>query len=71
MPRPSLDDVTLDAVECIASTDKALLVYVPDLGDKVWLPKSQILEEDSDNLDVGEVGTLVVSAWIAKEKGLM
>ena len=51
-----------------AETDKAILC---DFGDKeVWIPLSQV-DDDSEIWKVGEEGTLVVSEWIATQKGLI
>ncbi len=59
-----LEDVTVKAV-----TEKALLVEYDD--DEVWIPISQIVTEDTDvDFERGATGTLAVTQWIAKEKGL-
>jgi hypothetical protein len=54
-----------DPVE--AESENAILVEVE--GEKVWLPKSQI-EEDSEVYGKGHTGTLVITEWIAKQKGI-
>lgn len=56
-------------VEAKKGTDKAVLCAIPEHGEQ-WIPRSQIAEE-SEVQDEGDTGTLVVSAWIAKEKGLV
>lgn len=48
-------------------TAKALLVVID--GAEHWIPKSQI-HEDSEVYEDGHSGTLVVTAWIADQKGL-
>lgn len=49
-------------------TDKAILC---DFGDKeCWIPLSQV-DDDSEIWQAGEEGTIIVSEWIAKEKGLI
>lgn len=58
-------DVTIKAV-----TAKAFLVVTEDLSE-TWLPKSQVasygdLNEQSKKDDSG---TMIVSEWIAKQKG--
>ena len=50
------------------ATGKALLVETED-GDEHWIPQSQI-DDDSDVYADGDVGDLVISEWIAKQKGL-
>jgi len=58
--------VELDAL-CIHETDLALLVEIE--GEEVWIPKSQI-EDDSEVMEKGDEGTLVVSGWFADKEGL-
>lgn len=58
-----------DGVTAVKETDAALLCSFVGDGDH-WIPKSQI-DEDSEVNQEGDQGTLVVSAWIAGEKGLV
>ena len=60
------DWVHLEDVEILKETEKAFLVDLD--GEEYWLPKSQIL--DADEYREGDEGTLSISAWIAREKGL-
>ena len=60
--------VSFDGVECIKETDAALLCVIDD--DEVWIPKSQI-HDDSEVCEEGSSGTLVITEWIAREKGLV
>lgn len=62
------ETVSLDDVECIKETDAALLCVID--GDEVWIPKSQV-HEDSEVRQEGSSGTLVITEWIAREKGLV
>lgn len=57
-----------DAV-CKAQTDKAILVEID--GVEYWIPKSQI-HDDSEVFDDGQhkEGALVITEWIAAQKGL-
>lgn len=48
-------------------TDKALLVEID--GDEHWIPKSQI-DDDSEVYQEGDEGELVVSMWLAEQKGI-
>ena len=59
--------ITLHDLTIEKRTDKALLVNVA--GNPVWVPKSQIRDVDEAQGD-GKV-TMVVTEWIAKEKGLL
>lgn len=62
--------VTFDDCEAVHETDKALLVIIPDLdkGEPVWVPQSQITE-DSEIWKLGQSGKLIVTDWIAQQKG--
>jgi hypothetical protein len=51
----------------VAETDAALLVDVD--GEETWFPKSHISEE-SEVQHEGDAGTLIVTRWIAEQKGL-
>jgi hypothetical protein len=54
-------------VECTRKheTDNAVLIVVD--GEDVWIPLSQV---DSMHFDGRGDGSIVVSDWIAKQKGL-
>lgn len=58
--------VTLPNVVIKRITDKAMLVDVDN--EEVWIPLSQVA--DSDNYEEGDEGSLSVTDWIAREKGL-
>lgn len=60
-------DVTLEPVEVKRESDKALLILFKD--EEYWMPKSQIRDESTVKKK-GDKGQLVISAWIAGEKGL-
>lgn len=51
-----------------SKSGEALLVAVD--GKEVWIPQSQI-DDDSEVFEVGNRGELVVSQWIAEQKGLV
>jgi hypothetical protein len=61
------ETVSIDNVRCIKETHAALLCVIDD--EEVWIPKSQI-SDDSEVYDEGSSGTLIISEWIANEKGL-
>jgi len=58
--------VTKRDVKCKKETDKALLCTVDD--EDVWVPKSQV-HDDSEVYQEGDEGLLVVSEWLARQKG--
>ncbi len=49
-------------------TDDAVLVTDSATGEQLWFPLSQV---ESMHFDAREQGTIVVTAWIAKQKGLI
>lgn len=64
-----MEEYRCEAV-CKKATDAALLVEVD--GEELWIPQSHILADsevfdDEDN----STGMLVMTAWIAKKKGLL
>lgn len=59
--------VRIDDVICTAATDKAILVLIE--GEQYWIPQSQI-DDESEVWRKGDEGTLVISEWIAYEKGI-
>lgn len=59
--------VSIDDVVCKAATDKAILVVIE--GEEYWIPQSQI-DDDSEVWKKDDEGTLVISDWIAEQKGI-
>lgn len=55
------------ACERKTETDNAVLVH-DEIEGNIWFPLSQV---DSMHFDKNGVGTIVVTAWIAKQKGLL
>jgi hypothetical protein len=58
-------------VTVLHATEKALKVDYE--GEEIWIPYSQV-DDDSEiykKEQVGETGELVISEWLAKEKGLI
>lgn len=56
----------------IAQSGKAFLVRMPD-NDEMWFPFSQLHDNSDLTQDVCEVGEtyqLVVTTWVAQQKGL-
>jgi hypothetical protein len=63
------DCVELEVEEPVRQrTSKAILVKY--CGEEHWIPQSQI-HEDSEVYAEGHTGTLIVSRWIAEQKGLV
>jgi hypothetical protein len=69
--------MTFEAI-FLRETEKALLVDVE--GEELWVPWSQVDCEESSfqpgcategSVKEGDVGRLVLSQWIAREKGLV
>lgn len=56
-----------DDVYCEKDHGKALLINFGD-DEKEWVPKSQI-HDDSEVYKEGHAGRLVITRWIAEQKG--
>ena len=61
------DKVEIANVTEIRESERALLVRID--GHEHWIPKSHV-HDDSECYKEGDTGTIVVSSWIAKERGL-
>lgn len=48
-------------------TQKAILVDVD--GEDYWIPLSQV-DEESEVFEKGDQGDLIITEWIAQQKGL-
>lgn len=57
----------IENVDCTTETDAAILVMSDDIGE-VWVPKSQI-DDSSEVCGEYDSGTLVISEWLAEERG--
>jgi hypothetical protein len=62
------EPVRIEGVVCIKATSKAILVVIDD--EQHWIPQSQV-HADSEVYNHGDEGTLVITEWIAKQKGLV
>lgn len=58
----------LHDVHCKHATDKAILVEGGDLDDEEWIPLSQVSDE-SEVMDIDDEGTLIITLWLAEQKG--
>lgn len=54
-------------------TDNAVLVLDPASGEEMWIPLSQVVEMHWRKDPQGDraVGSVVMTEWIAKKKGLL
>lgn len=65
---PIFDDTCeIENVKAIRETEMALLCEID--GEEYWIPKSQI-DDDSEVYEEDGEGKLVVSQWIADQKGI-
>lgn len=65
--------VAFENVRVVRATARALLVVID--GEEVWIPSSQIHDDSEVYLDEnmaiqGSPGRLVITSWIATQKGL-
>lgn len=63
-----MPDLWEEEVTVLRETEAAILIEYEN--EEFWIPKSQI-QEDSEVSGVGDVGTLSIPRWLAKEKGLL
>lgn len=66
--QPDDDTVSFDDVHCIRATEKAILVDID--GDEHWIPQSHV-HDNSEVYKLGQRGTLVITRWIATQRGLV
>lgn len=60
------------ACEFVHETDAAVLIIDVSTGEKLWIPLSQVEEMHKTPDDSGKLfGEIVMTAWIAKQKGLI
>lgn len=63
------DPVEFEDCRAITDTKKAVLVEVPGEGE-IWFPLSHV-HDNSSVWKEGDKGQLVVTEWIAEQKGLL
>lgn len=56
-------------VECIRTSDKAIMVKVPDAEEPIWFPKSQLHRTANQVWEYEDEGDIIFSEWIARQKG--
>jgi hypothetical protein len=57
----------IEGVLIKAATEKAILCIID--GKEVWIPQSQV-DDRSEIWKQGDEGTLMISEWIARQKGI-
>lgn len=62
------DDYRLEGATCIKATARALLIESDELDESTWIPLSQV-SDDSEVLDEGDEGVMIITAWLAEQKG--
>lgn len=67
------ETVMLKATRLIHQTDKAVLVYLEDIGEEQWVPLSQVynLSEFEEGMTRDGSAELEVSRWWAEQKELI
>jgi hypothetical protein len=66
------DPITLEKATVLRGSSKAVLVRFEHEGESrtEWFPLSQV-HDDSEVWNVGDEGVMLVTRWIASEKGLV
>lgn len=60
------EPVEIENAKCIRQTSAAILCVIG--GREVWIPQSQV-HDDSEVFQKNQEGTLVVTAWFARQEG--
>ena len=55
----------------LAETDSAVKIFDPASDEEFWIPLSQVEEIHGRKADKTGEGTIVMSDWIARQKGLL
>lgn len=63
------EGVGFDDCEAVGVSDRGLQVRGPRWPDGEWFPMSQI-HDDSEVYELGDTGRLVITEWLAAERGL-
>lgn len=62
------DEKTFElACKFIRESPAAVLIADPETGEELWIPLSQVEEMHRDK---NNLGTIVMTKWIARKKGL-
>lgn len=63
------NEYTEIACEVRIKTDRAVMIH--DGAREAWIPRSQIEDPDPEDMEIGSHITLLISTWLAQEKGLI
>lgn len=66
---PTFND-TAEFSDVTCDVETALAIHVNINGQRLWIPQKQI-DDRSEVWKRGDRGTLVISQWIAEQKGLV
>jgi hypothetical protein len=72
MGRRKDEGIPFEDSMAIRSTEMALLVRLGEEYDskEIWVPKS-VIHDDSEIMDVGDEGSLVLATWFVEKEGLL
>jgi hypothetical protein len=59
----------VNEVTCVGNSPKALYMLDQVTQEKFWVPKGQIVFGESEVTKQGDSGALIVTKWIAEQKG--
>lgn len=59
------------AVTFLRETDSAVLIHDPASDEEIWIPLSQVEEMHRPQGSFPKSGTIIMSDWIARQKGLL
>lgn len=68
MTKAKREGYSMGEGKCIRETDAAILVRVD--GEQHWIPKSNI-SDDSEVYKNGDEGGVVITQWLAEQKGFV
>jgi len=58
----------IEGAEAVSETDKGIWVEAADLSERTFIPQSQITDE-SEVWKKGDKGALIVTDWLAEQRG--
>lgn len=66
------DYIELELIDVVTCTDDAALVKPRELGENIWIPKSQIHPDDRERVEfiIGNA-TISIKRWFAEKKDLL
>lgn len=61
---------TTPPLKAVVVREKAILFSAEQLSEDAWIPKSQIIEPELEEITVGWVGEIMIPDWLAKKLDL-